>query len=118
VGLAYFNPLQGGVERAQRTVLVGWGEGIEQATLFVARREASRCAEITLWGAATEDQVPCGRLVSERDDPDYLLCTSTSATHDPDALARLTEGREVVGRVSQRGVDYVDIYGPRRPADR
>jgi 4-amino-4-deoxy-L-arabinose transferase-like glycosyltransferase len=36
--LAYFNPLLGGGPVAQRTLLVGWGEGMEQAGAWLSQR--------------------------------------------------------------------------------
>ena len=71
-GLAHYNPLLGGADRAERTVLVGWGEGIEQASGFVARRDWQHCHDVTVWGPIQADQLECGTLVAPDDDPDYV----------------------------------------------
>lgn len=36
--LAYFNPLMGGLPRAIKTTLVGWGEGMEQVAAYLNQR--------------------------------------------------------------------------------
>ena len=33
--IAYYNPLGGGPERARQLIMVGWGEGLEQAATFL-----------------------------------------------------------------------------------
>ena len=33
--IAYYNPLAGGPERARQLIMVGWGEGLEQAAAFL-----------------------------------------------------------------------------------
>ncbi len=113
-GLAHYNPLLGGADRAERTVLVGWGEGLEQAAGFVARRDRQHCHDVTVWGPIQPDQLECGRVVGPDDDPDYVMLYINHRQRLTAAVeARLTEGRELIGRITERGVDYVDIYGPR-----
>jgi hypothetical protein len=46
--IAYYNPLAGGPERARQLLMVGWGEGLEQAADFLNRQpDAERLYVVT-----------------------------------------------------------------------
>lgn len=113
-GLAYFNPALGGASRAERTVLVGWNEGYEQAGRLIARREAGRCEVVTITGPPLQDVFPCGRLVPLSEDPTYVvLYISSRQRMTAGQVAELTRGRDVVGRIEELDVTYAEVYGPR-----
>jgi len=47
--LSYYNPLAGGARLAPRTLLVGWGEGMEQAAAYLNAKEDASELRITAW---------------------------------------------------------------------
>lgn len=51
--LAYYNPLLGGGTTAQQVLLVGWGEGMEQAGAWLSARPDLRRGPILSWLPAT-----------------------------------------------------------------
>lgn len=114
-GLAYFNPLLGGSEHGEKTLLVGWGEGLQLAGSVIERREAERCDDITIWSDyPISSAFPCGVVVS---DPlaagatDYLvLYVSHRQRTTPAALAERVGERMLVERIHIRGIRYVDVY--------
>jgi hypothetical protein len=61
--IAYVDPLVG-QKRAERLVLLGWGEGIERLGATINQREAGRCdaVDVLLFNAQRGISVPCGRL--------------------------------------------------------
>lgn len=50
--LAYYNPLAGGIERAARTLPVGWGEGVEQAARYLADQPDAAERTVATWAVA------------------------------------------------------------------
>jgi 4-amino-4-deoxy-L-arabinose transferase-like glycosyltransferase len=113
-GLAYFNPLLGGSSTGERTVLVGWGEGLEKAGAIIEQREAGRCQSVTIRSFYIPTAYPCGKWIfpgSQK--PTYIVIY----VHDrqrvpPDRLARLVRGYQLVGQVEIRGITYAEVYGP------
>ena len=111
-GLAYFNPALGGAERAERTVLVGWGEGAGLAAEQVLELEGGRCGDVRVGWTLRSDGTP----VPDVDGATYVAVYVNHRQRIPPArLDRLLVDRELVGTVERAGVDYVRIYGP--PAD-
>jgi hypothetical protein len=51
--LSYYNPLLGGARRAPEVLMVGWGEGLDQAGRFLSDRPDSHQLEVASW------YVPC-----------------------------------------------------------
>ncbi len=47
--LTYFNPLLGGIEKASDVLLVGWGEGLNEAAIYLKERPNIRDKEIIAW---------------------------------------------------------------------
>jgi hypothetical protein len=114
-GLAYFNPALGGPKVAERTILVGWSEGLERAGRFIARREAGHCDSVTISAPGLQDQFPCGTLVRGpgHPDPTYVVVyVSERQRAPPAAIAGAVADRELVGTVEELGVKYAEIYGP------
>jgi hypothetical protein len=124
-GLAYYNPALGGGAAATRTMLVGWGEGLEQAGALIERREAGRCDTVTIHAYYVPAAFPCGSLVSMAVGPDaeelaaaartayVVLYVSDRQTRSPAYLAELVRGRELLGTVTERGIRYAEVFGPR-----
>jgi hypothetical protein len=63
--LAYFNPLLGGLETAQRKVLVGWGEGLEQVGDFLTARDPGCEKTISTVYPKSLEPFVCARMVSK-----------------------------------------------------
>ena len=49
--LTYYNPLLGGIRQAAQTLLVGWGEGYEQAVRYINQKEDAAHLSIATWYA-------------------------------------------------------------------
>lgn len=49
--LTYYNPLLGGIRQAARTLLVGWGEGYEQAVRYLNQKEDAAHLRVATWYA-------------------------------------------------------------------
>jgi hypothetical protein len=113
-GLAYFNPLLGGTEVAERNVLIGWGEGLERAGAIIAAREEPRCdVTIAVMYPRIERAFPCGTTVrtTEAEDPDYLVLYISERQRLRNAVvADLRAAGELVDEVRIAGVDYAEVY--------
>jgi len=49
--LTYYNPLLGGIRQAARTLLVGWGEGYEQAVRYLNQKDDAARMSVATWYA-------------------------------------------------------------------
>jgi hypothetical protein len=111
--LAYFDPMLGGSRVAEHSVLVGWGEGLEEAGAVIAKRERPACAVkvavlYQLWKA-----FPCGETVTRAAKADYVvLYINDRQRLDAAALRRLRRGR-LVATIRVRGLDYAEVYDTR-----
>jgi hypothetical protein len=47
--LTYFNPLAGGSRMAERVLMVGWGEGLEQAAEWINQQPDAETARVVAW---------------------------------------------------------------------
>lgn len=50
--LAYYNPLMGGGERAPTRMMIGWGEGLDEAARFLNRQADIKHKKVYAWYAA------------------------------------------------------------------
>ena len=120
-GLAYFNPALGGAGKAEDTMRIGWGEGVEQAGGLVAdvvEMGGGSCDDVTVsgyWSLVSQER--CGRLPVAGTGPDYVVVYVSARQGQPGLTARSTEGREVVAEKDIRGITYLQVYGPRADAD-
>jgi hypothetical protein len=124
-GLAYFNPALGGGAAATRTVLIGWGEGLERAGALIETREAGRCRTVTIHAYYVPAAFRCGSLVSMAVGSDaeelaaagraryVVLYVSDRQVRSPAYVAALVSGRELLGTVTVRGIRYAEVFGPR-----
>jgi hypothetical protein len=119
-GLAYFNPALGGSGKADDTLRIGWGEGVEKAGGLVSEAVAEAggsCDDVTVagyWSLVPQER--CGKLPVAGEEPDYVVVYVSARQGQPERTARVTAGREVVADASIRGVTYVQVYGPRAAA--
>ena len=49
--LSYYNPLLGGIHQAAQTLLVGWGEGYEQAVRYLNQKDDAAHLRVATWYA-------------------------------------------------------------------
>jgi hypothetical protein len=49
--LTYYNPLLGGIRQAAQTILVGWGEGYEQAVRYLNQKDDAAHLSVATWYA-------------------------------------------------------------------
>ncbi|MDH4135830.1 MAG: glycosyltransferase family 39 protein, partial [Anaerolineae bacterium] len=49
--LTYYNPLLGGIRQAAETLLVGWGEGYEQAVRYLNQKDDAAHLKVATWYA-------------------------------------------------------------------
>lgn len=61
--LLYFNPMLGGPERVERTLIIGWGEGIFEALDRIRADEDGDCSAVTIVASykTLTDRHPCAR---------------------------------------------------------
>ena len=63
--ISYVDPLAGGQSRAHRTILLGWGEGLEVLGAEIRRREGEHCDDARVLAPFLYIVAfPCGRLVN------------------------------------------------------
>ena len=117
--LTYYNPLLGGGRRAVQTILVGWGEGLDEAARFLNAlpdAEADRTSSRSLPGFAAFYK---GTAYDEGDyDPattDYVVIYLNEVQRqlNPDLLAQYYEAAEPIHVVRLHGIDYAWIYANR-----
>ena len=113
-GIAYFNPLLGGAETAERAILVGWGEEYD-ATEIVTRHRRGDCDGVTVAGFAAVSALGCGTPAIDWDTADYVALYIAERQRMPDDDERaLVRGRPLVGEHTVQGIIYLQVYGPRR----
>lgn len=110
--LAYYNPLMGGGPTAERLILVGWGEGLDQAAAYLnAQPDAAQSTVAVYYPLTVNFQaVLRGTAVNQgRED------TSTFVVDYVNARQRRQTPRQVIGVVPDyvvriNGIDYARIY--------
>ena len=119
--LTYYNPMLGGLPRAQEVMLVGWGEGLDQAAGYLNERGAD---EVASWYSTSfnllyegfADHIPItADLTDEYMErmlaADYLVIyVHQHQRQTPADLLALLEGQEAVKVIQLQGVDYAWIY--------
>jgi 4-amino-4-deoxy-L-arabinose transferase-like glycosyltransferase len=127
--LPYFNPLLGGPKRAVEMVLVGWGEGLDQAARYLNGKPGSKDLTVMSWygdgpfsyffdGKALQydDSVIAKVMAPEAaeangsnlDTPDYVVLYVNQWQRDLAPAALLARRPEHVVRLA--GVEYARIY--------
>jgi len=115
----WYDPLVGGAPLAVRTVLVGWGEGLDQAAAFLnARPDAERLTVASRYRAAFAPLLDGTNIQTQRFDPestDYLaiMLNQVQRRQDPELLDRTLTARPpaipaFVARAG--GVDVAWLY--------
>jgi hypothetical protein len=119
-GLAYFNPLLGGGRQAEKTLLVGWGEGLERFGHIIAKREKGHCdgVEVVAPNPYFTVAFPCGHITGIRQpDPDYVVVYINQRQRlSPSARALFAAATRRMRRITHltvRGIDYGALYARR-----
>jgi hypothetical protein len=112
--LSYFNPLLGGSQVARQVVVVGWGEGTEQAAAYLdARPNPERIRVTSLYSHLIDAQFR-GRGVRLEDwaQADYLADYVNMEQRSllPAALHSLTQSAAPELTVRINGLDYLRLY--------
>jgi hypothetical protein len=122
--LAAYNPLLGGASQAQRVMLIGWGEGLDQVAAFLnSRPDADTLVVTTLYHEALRPHV-LGRTIriGEAVPLDYFVVYVNMAQRQlvPNSVRRLIEQNPPVFTARVGGQPYAWVYrvppGVRVPA--
>jgi len=123
--LAYYNPLLGGGATAQRTVLVGWGEGMEQIGAWLRGRPDLKRGPVLSWIPPTlMPFVPASPGVLDLRVPlmtkpsSYAVLYSRSVQRKESAVAEAYV-RQVppLYTLWMYGIEYASVYQLPRPFD-
>jgi 4-amino-4-deoxy-L-arabinose transferase-like glycosyltransferase len=112
--LSFFNPLLGGSQVARQVVIVGWGEGTDQAAAYLdAQPDAEQIVVTSLYAHLIDAQFRGGaaRLADWRE-ANYLADYVNMRQRDllPVSLRRLTRSARPEFTVRINGLDYLWIY--------
>jgi hypothetical protein len=109
-GLTYFNPLVGGSSRAERTMLIGWGEGLHLAGEAIAERQQGECdIGVDIRGPGLLLMFPCLDLSPEAPVAYRVLYVSERQRLEAEGR-KLPRKGVLVETIRIRGVDMVEIY--------
>ncbi len=117
--LAYYNPLLGGGRTAERALLVGWGEGLDQVADFLNEQPEADASHIAIYYPQVLNfQALVRGTVLRYGDPrpaDWIVDYVSAAQrgHTPSEVA----GRAPRRVVRINGIDYARVYqlSPSRP---
>lgn len=119
--ISYVSPVLGGQRRAEREILLGWGEGVERLGAVIAEREDGRCEGVEiLHPQAVYVALPCGRrqwlegFDGDLDRFDYAIVYITAHQRggtDVEALeAAVRRQGRLIDEVRLGGVAYAQLY--------
>ena len=131
--LAYYNPLAGGPERARQLIMVGWGEGLEQAAEFLnGLPNAENLFVVTSYNHVVRPRfvgttIPIAPYIRGGDgqtlpEPDYIVLyvNARQRRQISPEVARAEAIGEPVFEARVNGLPYAWVYwlprtGPRPP---
>jgi len=123
--LSYYNPLMGGASRAPGTMMVGWGEGLDQAARYLNQKaDASRLRVFSWYApgclsyffAGSSSTMPflgfTDADLQETVNDDYVVIYATQQMQRqaPRRLLALLEQYPVEYSVWLNGIEYVRVY--------
>jgi hypothetical protein len=123
--LTYYNPLLGGIRQAAQIMLVGWGEGYEQAACYLNQKEDAAHLRVATWYAKqcigpffsgqayklnVSGQEPIG--VVPWYDTDYVVSYINQVQRDIPTTATVSFFRSQQPEyvVHIKGLDYASVY--------
>jgi hypothetical protein len=115
----FYNPLLGGAAQAQKVLLIGRGEGLEQAVHYVQSQAGGRIPQVASWyGTTVATLFEDGVDVKDISHPQYILSSDYVIFYINQWQRRLPE--ETILRYVQRGspvypvqlagIDYAYVY--------
>jgi hypothetical protein len=119
--LAYFNPLVGGGATAQRVLLVGWGEGMEQVGAWLRTRPDLTRSQVLAGGPRTLEPfvpVPVDYLNEHnlQQPASYAVVYVRQAQRQESATAQAyLQQEQPLYTLSMYGIEYARVYQPPRP---
>ncbi len=120
--LSYYSPLLGGGAAAQRALLIGWGEGMDQVGAYLsARPDIQYGPVVSVLPRTLQPFVPVPvKDVLDFDDGQanyaVIYLESVQLGEHPAAYARIRQTLPL-HRVTIGGIDYAEIYQLPRPFD-
>ncbi len=114
--LSYYNPLLGGGRVASRVLLVGWGEGIDQAARYLNQKQDAQTLQVATRYRSAFGPLFQGQVLEMDDyDPatvDYFLFYQNQIQRDldPELIRRYLQGGPAEYVVTIHGINYVWLY--------
>lgn len=117
----FYNPLLGGGATAEKVVLIGRGEGLEQAVRFIRERSGERIPQVASWYGTTV-AVPFEGQVDVKDvsHPHFILSSDYVIFYvnqwqrrlPDETILRYVQGRDAqpLFTVKLAGIDYARVY--------
>jgi 4-amino-4-deoxy-L-arabinose transferase-like glycosyltransferase len=119
--ISYFNPLLGGSAQGEKTLLVGWGEGLEQAGAIIERDQGGCTHHRVAVNYAIKAAFVCERpipiqFVGRLHKGDYIVIYVNYAQRTaPSILRVLRQSGKRIGEVHIRGIRYAEVIKVERP---
>jgi 4-amino-4-deoxy-L-arabinose transferase-like glycosyltransferase len=110
--LSYYNPVAGGALLAPRTLLVGWGEGMEQAAAYLNAKEDGPELRVTAWYQPPLAPFLQGEasVLSDADySTDYFVFYINELQRDPSRAQRYCLPKALEKVIRAKGIDYAWI---------
>jgi 4-amino-4-deoxy-L-arabinose transferase-like glycosyltransferase len=125
--LTYYNPLLGGIGKAQNVLMVGWGEGLNEAALYLRQKPDVKQLNLLSWYPLafnwysssfrfTSGTIPFPSDKIEVEAENYLAAdyivvyVNQWQRRIPEALFDLLEDRAPEHTIRIKGIEYVRIY--------
>ncbi|MGQ9627531.1 MAG: ArnT family glycosyltransferase [Anaerolineae bacterium] len=118
--LTFYNPLSGGGRLAPQTVLVGWGEGLDEAARYLNAKEGSAKLRAASWYfsvfspffAGEARLFPVEPAKNEGDEADYLIIYINQKQRQEAYpwLAEFLQAYRLEHVVRLKGIDYAWVY--------
>ena len=121
--LAYYNPLFGGGKAAAKSIVVGWGEGLDQVTAYLnSKPDADRLTLAGFYPRVLMAQFAGQVLPDKQYDPaeaDYIVLYVNALQRDlANSLRTATRGRKAEMIVTINGAEYARLYRVPPPSKR
>jgi hypothetical protein len=120
--LAAYNPLLGGGSAASHAILVGWGEGLEQAGSYISQQAEGCTHDVISWYPWVLFPYLCSYssgldnlTMASQANYVVLYINQFQRKLEPEALAVLRHRGALVHTVRIHGIDYAHVYQLRLP---
>ena len=122
--LSYYNPLLGGNKKALNTMVVGWGEGLDQAAAWINEQEGGDQAQVVSWyrSGPLSYFLDSDRHILHFEDTDFWVEADYAVTYinqwqrvlpNSETLTTL-DSLEPVYTVQIKGLDMAEVYDLRQ----